>query len=226
MDGVVKMSLNSLEDVYYLAREKLINAQGNINIVIAGIPKNSKSNDIIGNCVQEWIPQWLEDNGLDLIANSGTQVFPDFIATIDGQKYDMEVKCWNYINNPAFDIANFDGFYREIYENPRKLDAKYLIFGYTPTKHGFEISEIYLKNIWDITYPPKRSKYPIGLQVKQGRPYAIRPSSFHKNPENRFTSIKEFVTAIRDTRKMFPLENMIDPDEWYEKVSSGFIYGS
>jgi len=72
------MSLNSLEDVYFLAREKLINAQGNINIVIAGIPKNSKSNDIIGNCVQEWIPQWLEDNGLDLVANPGTQAFPEY----------------------------------------------------------------------------------------------------------------------------------------------------
>ena len=219
------MSLNSLDDVYFLAKKKLINAQGNINIVIAGIPKNSKSNDIIGNCVQEWIPQWLEDNGLDLVANSGTQIFPDFIATIDGKKYDMEVKCWNFNESPAFDIANFDGFYREIYENPRKLNAKYLIFGYVPTKHGFRIEEIYLKNLWDITCRPQgKSGRPIHLQVKQDNPYAIRPSSFHKNPEKkRFPSIKEFVKAIRDTRKMFPKENMIDPDEWYEKVISGFI---
>ena len=219
------MKLNSLEDLYFLAKKKLINEKGNITISIAGIPKISKSNDIIGNCVQEWIPQWLEDNGLDLVANPGTQAFPDFTATIDNQEYDMEVKCWNYNNPPAFDIANFDGFYREIYENPRKLNAKYLIFGYKPTKHGFEIADIYLKNIWDITYPPARSKYPIGLQVKQGRPYAIRPSAFHKNPENRFTSIREFVEAIRDTREMFPLDGMVEPDEWFEKVSSGFVNG-
>ena len=96
MGGMINMKLNSLEDLYFLAREKLINEKGNITISIAGIPKISKSNDIIGNCVQEWIPQWLEDNGLDLTANPGTQAFPDFTATIDNQEYDMEVKCWNY----------------------------------------------------------------------------------------------------------------------------------
>lgn len=157
------------------------------------MPKISKSNDIIGNCVQEWIPQWLEDNGLDLESNPSTQSFPDFTATIDGKEYDMEVKYWNYDNSPAFDLTNFDGFYREIYDDPRKLNAKYLIFGYRPTRHGFEIMDIYLKNIWDITAPTK--SYPIGLQNKQGKIYALRPTLFHKKREKRFPSMKEFVLA-------------------------------
>ncbi|MCL2634232.1 MAG: NgoBV family restriction endonuclease [Oscillospiraceae bacterium] len=211
------MKLKSLEELYNKAVKDIKNEKGVITITIGGIPKISKSNDIIGNCVQEWIPQWLEDNGLVLESNENSQCFPDFTAEINGVKYDMEVKCWNYTNAPAFDIANFDGFYREIYTHPKKLHAKYLIFGYIPITHGFKIENIYLKNIWEIT--SKSQIYPIGLQVKQGRPYAIRPFAFHKKPDESFADINEFVKAIYETRKMFALDDMIDPDEWYKKVT-------
>ena len=117
------MSLKSLEQLYEKAVESIKGEKGVITINIGGIPKTSKSNSVIGNCVQEWIPQWLEDNGLKLEPNNQSQAFPDFTACIDGIKYDMEVKCWNYDKQPAFDISNFDGFYREIFNNPAKLYA-------------------------------------------------------------------------------------------------------
>ncbi|MCL2663284.1 MAG: NgoBV family restriction endonuclease [Oscillospiraceae bacterium] len=211
--------MNSLEELYDKAVRDIKNELGVITITIAGIPKISKSNDIIGNCVQEWIPQWLSDNGLELEANESSQVFPDFTANINGVKHDMEIKCWNYTNNPAFDLANFDGFYREVYTHPNKLHAKYLVFGYTPTMHGFRINNVYLKNLWELT--SRAQKYPIGLQVKQEQPYAIRPYAFHKRPTECFANIQEFVRAIYETRKMFALENRIDPDMWYETVIRG-----
>jgi len=217
--GCNKMELNSLDELYEKAVKEIKDQKGVITINIGGIPKTSNSNDIIGNCVQEWIPQWLEDNGLKLTKNENSQKFPDFTAQIKGMNYDMEVKCWNYNNDPAFDIANFDGFYREIFTYPEKLWANYLIFGYTPNKHGFQIDNIYLKNIWEITSASR--KYPIGLQVKQKRPYAIRPFPFHKTPEKSFKNIAEFIEAIYKTRKLFTLEEMIDPDEWKEKVMNG-----
>jgi len=166
--------------------------------------------------VQEWIPQWLEDNGLKLETNQNSQAFPDFTAMIADKRYDMEVKCWNYDNAAAFDIANFDGFYREIYENPDKIFAHYLIFSYTPTKHGFQIEEIYLKRIWEITSPAQ--KYPIGLQVKQGNPYAIRPFAFHKGKPSQFAGAKDFVNAIYDTRKIFGADGRVEPEEWKQKI--------
>jgi len=74
--------------------------------------------------------------------------------------------------------------------------------------------------LWEIT--SKARKYPIGLQVKQKyRPYAIRPFPFHKKPEKSFNNIQEFVKAVYETRKLFLLDDMIDPDMWYEKVSKG-----
>ncbi|MCL2355794.1 MAG: NgoBV family restriction endonuclease [Defluviitaleaceae bacterium] len=212
------MSLQPLEGLYKKALEKIKGERGTVVITIGNIPKISKSNDIIGNCVQEWIPQWLEDEGLTLESNKKSQAFPDFTAVIDGKRYDMEVKCWNYNQSPAFDIANFNGFYREIFSNPAKLNAKYLIFGYSPTKHGFEIKDIFLKNLWDITSVSR--KYPVGLQVKQGQPYAIRPFPFHKLPGEAFGSAEKFIAAIRDTRTLFPLEGAIPPDEWYRVVSA------
>ena len=210
------MNLQSLEELYDKAVNDIKGEKGVITINIAGIPKTSKSNDIIGNCVQEWIPQWLADNGLKLEANDRTQVFPDFTAVINGKKYDMEVKSWKYDAPPAFDISNFDGFYREIYSRPNKLYAKYLIFAYTPTTHGFQIEDIFLKSLWEIT--SKAQKYPIGLQVKQGRPYAIRPFAFHIHPDRAFKCIEELVQAIYETRMMFPIEEMIDPDAWLIEV--------
>ena len=210
------MNLHSLEELYEKALNDIKGEKGVITINIAGIPKTSNSNDIIGNCVQEWIPQWLEDNGLKMEANDRSQVFPDFSAEIDGKIIDMEVKSWNYGNSPAFDISNFDGFYREIYSHPKKLYAKYLIFGYTPIKHGFRLDDIFLKNIWEIT--GKARSYPIGLQVKQGHPYAIRPFAFHKYPNRAFSSLEGFVRAVYETRKLFPFEEMINPEIWLQTV--------
>jgi len=89
------MKLKSLEELYNKAVADIKGEKGVIQITIGGIPKISKSNDIVGNCVQEWIPQWLEDNGLKLEANNKSQVFPDFTAEINGIKYDMG----NYIKS-------------------------------------------------------------------------------------------------------------------------------
>lgn len=211
------MELNTLDDLYQLALTDIKGKKGTITISIDSIPKVSKSNDIIGNCVQEWIPQWLEDKGLNLDSNNNTQAFPDFTAVINNKKYDMEVKCWNVNNAPGFDLANFDGFYREIYNDPNKLNAQYLVFAYKPNLHGFEIVDIFLKNIWELTAPTKQ--YPIGLQNKQGRLYAIRPYNFYRKPNDSFKNKAEFLEAIKKTREKFPIENMIDPDIWLKKVN-------
>lgn len=212
-------TIHSLDNLHQLALKHLKGKRGNIVINLDGIPKISTSNDIIGNCLQEWIPRWLEEQGLVLQAgNSNTQSFPDFKVVIAGKEHDMEVKCWNIENAPAFDLANFDGLYRTLYNTPNKLNAKYLIFGYKPVKDGFIIQDIFLKNIWEIT--KKSTKYPIGLQVKQFYPHAVRPFSFHKKPGDSFESKRDFVVALSETRKMFPSNNKDAPipEVWLKEI--------
>ncbi|AQP54633.1 restriction endonuclease [Vagococcus penaei] len=212
--------MKNLDELYELALKDIKGQIGTITITIGGTPKISSTNDIIGNCVQEWIPQWLEDNGLDLTVNKQTQVFPDFIAKIDGKEYNMEVKCFNLNNGPGFDLANFGGFYDSIYKDPTKLNAKYLVFAYRPTTHGFRIEEVYMKNLWELT--KRTPKYPVSLQVKREQPYAIRPSNFHTRPNEMFSTRREFLEAIKEVREMFPFDGSVDPDMWFSEIERNF----
>lgn len=211
-------SIQSLKDMEKLLKEKILDQSENIVINLIGIPKISRSNDIIGNCLQEWLPEWFKDNGLDLKANKDTQSFPDFVAHFNDHSEMVDIKCWNYNRRPAFDIANFDSFYKTLYNNPAKLFAKYLTIGYTPQKHGFTIDYVELKKLWEIT--GKSTKYPLSVQVKQKRPYAIRPVNFSKNPEDSFNTPQELLEAVAETRKLFP-NNTIPYTEkdWYARVT-------
>lgn len=211
--------ISSLEELYELALSDIKGKPGSIVIYVDGIPKVSHSNDIIGNCLQEWLPAWFIDHGLDLKATAQTQKFPDFTADFGDKTYSMDIKCWNYNNTPAFDLANFDSFYRTTWSDPSKIFAKYLAISYKPTDHGFSIADIFLKSIWEITGPSR--KYPIGLQVKQNNPYAIRPCNFTNAAIPTFKSPAEFIKAIYDTRKIFneaPERYEYTPEEWLEKL--------
>lgn len=212
-------SINSVEDLYQLAKNDIKGKPGSIMIYVDGIPHVSSSNDIVGNCLQEWLPAWFKDNGLHLIANEETQKFPDFTAIFGEKRVAMDIKCWNYGKTPAFDLANFDSFYRTTWSDPSKIFAKYLIIGYEPNAHGFKIMDVFLKNMWEIM--SNTTKYPIGLQVKQGSPYAMRPSNFLKKKDKMFKSPEELVCAVRDTRDMFPSNHSLlnfSSDEWYNRL--------
>lgn len=45
---------------------------------------------MIGNCLQEWFPNWFKYLGVNVLPGANTQAFPDFVA--------------------AFDLANFQNF--------------------------------------------------------------------------------------------------------------------
>lgn len=211
-------TINTLDDLKNILHRDIYKKQGSIMIYVGGIPQVSQSNDIVGNCIQEWLPAWFKDNGLNLTPNPHTQEFPDFIAHFKDEDVPMDIKCWNYENSPAFDIANFNSFYKTIYENPAKLYAKYLVIGYKPNIHGFTIEYIGMKNLWEILGPSL--KYPLSIQVKRGRTYAVRPINFKLKPEKSFNNLKELIYAVKATREMFISEdtNNFTTDEWLAKV--------
>lgn len=217
-----KKSIESLDDLSKLLGTQVHNKQGSIVIYVDGIPKISNSNDIVGNSLQEWLPAWFSDNGLNLTPNKHTQAFPDFMAHFKNEDIPMDIKCWNFNSQPAFDIANFDSFYRTTYSEPEKITAKYLVIGYKPNKHGFTIEYVALKNLWELL--GETATKPMNLQVKQGKPYAIRPINFRK-PEKAFNDVEKMLDAIKKTRDKYPNndpnnEITYTSDDWYEKVSS------
>ena len=214
----MEKQITTIKELSNLLMRDIYQKQGSIMIYVGGIPQVSQSNDIVGNCLQEWLPAWFKDNGLNLTPNPHTQEFPDFIAHFEEGDVAMDIKCWNYEKRPAFDIANFNSFYKVIYNNPSKLFAKYLTIGYTPNAHGFIIEYVDVKNLWDILGPSK--KYPIGLQVKSGRPYAIRPINFKDENAESFGELRSLIHAVKETRELFRSEDINDftPDEWLTKV--------
>ena len=215
--------INNIEELFRITQDRLEGQHGTITINFANRSHVYSGNDVIGNCLQEWLPNWFEHLGVDIKPGDNTQSFPDFVAHFENVSYDVEVKAWNYNNSPAFDIANFSSFLATTYESPGKLDASYFILGYRPMDDGFSqgfvVEKVYLKHIWQITSPS--TKYPIGLQVKRGQPYAMRPFNFSRNGSGGFADRTEFIYAVKNTFELFPNAVIpFSPDEWLDRVLS------
>lgn len=215
--------INSLDELFTITQKNLENKTGTISVTFANRTHIYEGNDVIGNCLQEWLPDWFKYLGVNISSGKGTQVFPDFVATFGQATYDMEVKAWNINNAPAFDLANFTSFIDSTYNSPGKINARYFILGYTPENDGFSqgfiVKKVFLKYIWEMTAPSK--KYPIGIQVKRKSPYALRPTNFYKHPEKSFSSKHDFLLAIKEAYEMFPNKALaFTPQEWFDKVKN------
>ena len=216
------MKIESLEQLFQLTKERLEGQHGTISITFANRSHVYSGNDVIGNCLQEWLPDWFQYLGVDIKKGEGSQKFPDFVATFNGTEYAIEVKAWNITNAPAFDLANFNSFLDTTFEEPGKLNAYYFILGYRPEtdgfSQGFTVEKVFLKNIWEITSSTK--KYPVGLQVKRDQPYALRPYNFYKRPEKSFDSKQEFIEAVAEAYEMFPNSSLgFTSEQWIYSVS-------
>ena len=91
---------------------------------------------------------------------------------------DVEIKVFE--NNPSFDIGNFDAYNRIISTesglHKKIFKTMYLIIEYkSVTMRSFRIKDVWAKNVWEL--PNYGGKYPLSLQVKQKRPYNIRPGT-------------------------------------------------
>lgn len=215
------MPINTLHELYEITKERLEGQHGSISVTFANRSHIYTGNDVIGNCLQEWLPNWFQFLNVDIRPGNGTQVFPDFTASFNGVEHAIEVKAWNINNSPAFDIANFQSFLETTYSSPGKINAYYFILGYNPTNDGFTegfiVEKVFLKHIWEITSPTRN--YPIGLQVKRGNPYAMRPFNFYKKPQNCFHNRNDFLLAVKSAFQLFPNPRLpFTADEWYEKV--------
>lgn len=226
------IQITDIDSLYDAFLKEIKEKKGIIKIQIGDVITISKANDIVGKCVEEWLDTWFhekaQNNGFELIPNKSSQKFPDYEAVFHNKKHPMDIKCFNYNNNPAFDISNFDSFLRSTYESPDKLFADYFIFSYLPNSsnepYSFIIKEVYKKKIWEIvgTDLNQTRKHPITIQVKQNRPYAIRPAgSFVKNKNLPNEDLLNFVNKIIETGlkfNRFGKESIPSVDKWKSRI--------
>lgn len=168
---------------------------GDVNIIV-------KQRDVVGNIIQEWVQGWLDANDIEYAPSENTQMPPDFFLNPDDLTIDLlEVKAFNRSASPAFDIADFRAFQREIVESPYMLHADYLIFGYDMDDNGIvTIQDVWLKKVWEITR--RMDNWALNLQVKNNVVNKIRPGVWYSTRPQKFSmfsNLEDFLSAVEQT---------------------------
>jgi NgoBV restriction endonuclease. len=205
----------------------LLKKQGTINFSFAGVRMRAKKNDIVGNVLQEWLKKVLDKNKIFNIPSDGTQSFPDFYLKSKGKERDYseveglcEIKSYNSKRTPAFDVANYDSYIEKLNQNVAILDTKYIIFAYKFEDGKLSVSNVFCKNIWEIT--GETEKESLKCQIKKGKVYNIRPVSFTSTRDKvrkPFENLEGFLIALyKFTVEQDKGKNIDRNKVWMERI--------
>mgnify|MGYP003294394686 CR=1 FL=1 len=212
----MKKHLTAREIYDKLLDEHIIDKPGKITFNLAGVSVTMNTTDTVGITLQSWLKQWMIDNDIYFHEPSNTQSFPDFYLDECETKNLLEVKAFNYEATPAFDIANYESYLESVSENAYRLNADYIIFGYTMDEDGtVKIKRIWLKKIWEIAGISQ--KWPLRVQDKRGMIYNIRPNSeFKKDQPVPFQNDEDFLNASYETHVKY--KGVEEANKWLIKM--------
>lgn len=196
---------------------------GQITFDLASVNIIVKQRDVVGNIIQEWLAGWMTSKGISYRIGENSQMPPDFFLGDGDEAGLLEVKAFNRSASPAFDIADFLAYQRELLSKPYMLHVDYLIFGYEMTADGkVLIKDLWLKKVWEIS---RRMKdWPLNLQVKQGRVQKIRPCVWYSTQVRNFTPfrcLEDFISAIEHTVYQNP-ETRQSSAQWLNTFLSAY----
>lgn len=214
----------TVKELYDLLINKgILDFKGNIKINLGGTEAIIKTRDTIGNSLQSWLGEWLSENNIYYSEPDNTQEFPDFyLHPTETNNNMMELKSFNNDASPGFDIANFESYCQSLRTKPYRLNADYLILGYTMDHDGMiSIKNIWLKKIWQIA--GKSGTYPLRTQVKRGMIYNIRPVVWYSNnsDNSKFQSQEEFVKATYETLQQYKGKEFAT--QWLKDVKESYF---
>lgn len=191
-------------DIYQklLTEDRILELEGQIRFFLGDVDIVVRQRDVVGNIIQEWLQGWLEKRNIDFRVNENSQMPPDFFLNPDDLTQNLlEVKAFNRLATPGFDIADFRMYQEEIVEKPYMLDVDYLIFGYNMANDGtVTISDLWLKKVWEITR--RMENWAINLQIKANVVHKIRPAVWYSTSSSTFrpfNCLEDFVSAIEQT---------------------------
>lgn len=217
-----EMNSQRATDLYNILKSKgIVDAEGTIRLELLGAEVSVNDKSAIGNLIQEWLGQWMALNGVYFRPNVNTQAFPDFYLSEEDDVNLLEVKTFDYVQSPNFDIANFDAYVRSLRTNAYRLDADYLILGYSLSNGVIKINDIWLKKIWEITCPS--GEYALRTQVKQGKIHNVRPYNFKSlsRGQQPFSGRTEFIKAVRDTLAK-SRNDEVEANQWQSEVTASY----
>ena len=182
----------------------IVGASGTTYFELHGIKTLVQDNSVIGNIIQEWLASFMKQHKIIFSVPDNSQEFPDyFVDESNGDHGLLEVKCFK--KSPNFDIANFMAYCRSLSEEPRRLDAQYLIFEYAPSQSGIVIKRVWLKKVWEITCASERSA--VKIQWKQKQAINIRPATWYSQSTSYspFATRKNYVLALKKVLDTSPV---------------------
>ena len=191
----------------------IIGERGSIVFELGGIRVEIDNKDVMGGLLQSWISAWFKSRSYEVEPNPDTQKFPDFNFS-NGMK--IELKTFNALASPAFDIANFNSYVQSLLKMPERLDFEYLVLGYKSVNTSVSIEKVWAKKVWELCGSSETNI--LTLQVKNGIPYNIRPKVWFHKDSNTFKTRKEFVFALSKAIKKFDVKG-IDGSTWFDGVS-------
>lgn len=201
---------------------KITEKIGSVEIILGGIKAKYKGKDAIGDLLQEWLAEWLNQNNYYFRQLPNSQEFPDFLLSESVNSGFLELKTFNADASPAFDIANFDSYCTSLLRIPERIDADYLIFGYKMIDGELSIDNLWLKKVWEMTSPSGQD--PIKLQVKRNQVYNLRPCTWYSNrlKFEPFENKNDFLKAIAATLDLYPQCEQYKKD-WLTIVKTKYL---
>lgn len=196
--------MNTAQEIYrqLIEDDKILQVEGRISFQLAQVEIVVKQRDVVGNIIQEWLAGWMSQHHIPFRLGENSQMPPDFYLNPESDTdHLLEVKAFNRESSPAFDLADFKAYQKEIQSKPYMLHVDYLIFGYEMTSDGrVIIRDLWLKKIWQIT---RRMKdWPLNLQIKQGVVHKIRPCTWYSQQIRDFAPfarLEDLISAIEQT---------------------------
>ena len=204
--------------------DQILTLHGQISFNLGDVSIVVKQKDVVGNIIQEWLNGWLLKRQVEFDPNPNTQMPPDFFLNIDDHtKGLLEVKAFNRESSPAFDIADFKAFVRELIEKPYHLDTDFLIFGYSMNEDTGDviIKDMWLKKIWEITKP--MDNWPITVQYKNGILQKMRPGNWYTNrgKYHTYQKLEHYLAAFEETIYQNP-ETRAQGSQWKNRFKRSY----
>lgn len=218
----MKEKLNAKQVLDRLQCQGIQGASGSVSIDMLGISRKVNQKSAIGNLIEEWLEAWLDHNDIYYSKEENSQIPPDYYLSEDHTSM-LEIKCFDYSKSPNFDVANFDAYTRSLLTYPKKLNADYLIFGYTLSSDSIlKIERVWLKKVWEIC--TKSERFAIKCQVKQDKIVNIRPVVWYTSQGNKpFDTLNDFLDAIENTLlKYDQVSHEIVTRKWKQEVLAGY----
>lgn len=201
--------------------EQILSQKGRITFSFGSVQIIVKQRDVVGNLLQEWLQGWFDKNSIYYDVNPNSQMPPDFFLKPGSKKESLlEVKAFNRLASPGFDIADFNMYQKELIESPWMLEVNYLIFGYDMSDKGVvTVKDLWIKKVWEISR--SMANWPLNLQIKKKTVHKIRPGAWYRPTTKTFKTKEHFLSAVEETVWQNP-DTRAQSGDWKNKFQDSY----